>query len=189
MENIDLLQLNSWLWVAWGAYWIIASRFVQRAKESEGIVLRLQHLIPAAAGFILIFNFFHRIWIFGPIYGNQILAIVGLVITACGLSFATCARVHLGKYWSGIITLKEGHRLIRTGPYSIVRHPIYTGFLLGALGSAMTAGTGDAIVGFLIMVVAYIVKIKREEMVLTKEFGDEYARFKAEVATLVPFVI
>jgi protein-S-isoprenylcysteine O-methyltransferase Ste14 len=188
VENNDLLQLNSWLWIAWGTYWIIAARFVQRAKESEGIALRLQHLIPTAVGFILIFNIFQRVWICGPIFQGPIFAIVGLMITACGLAFATWARIHLGKYWSGIITLKEGHRLIRSGPYAIARHPIYTGFLLGALGSAITAGTGDAAIGLLVLFVAYFVKIKREETVLLKEFGKEYARFKAEVATLVPLV-
>jgi len=188
MERINLLELNSWLWIVWGTGWIIASCFTQKTKKSEGILLRLQHLLPMAIGFVLIFGVFHRALIFGPLYSNEIAEVIGDCLTAGGLLFAVWARAHLGKYWSGIITLKEGHRLIRTGPYRLVRHPIYTGFLLGAFGSAITAGTGDAMIGFVIMASAYVIKIVREEAVLTSEFGEEYARFKKEVAALVPFV-
>jgi protein-S-isoprenylcysteine O-methyltransferase Ste14 len=98
------------------------------------------------------------------------------------------ARIHLGKYWSGVITLKEGHRLIRSGPYRLARHPIYTGFLTANLGTAITASSGDAFLGFALILVAFLIKIHREEKVLAGEFGDEYTRFRREVAALVPML-
>ncbi len=174
------MQLNSWLWIAWAIYWLIAARNVQRTQVSEGAFVRLQHLVPLFLGFTLIFG--------RPGLSSELAGWVGVVITAIGLSFSVWGRIHLGRYWSGIITLKEGHRLIRTGPYRLVRHPLYTGFLTGALGSAITAGTAAASIGFLIMVGAYLIKIRREEALLSQQFGDEYQRFKQEVRALVPFV-
>ena len=86
------------------------------------------------------------------------------------------------------ITLKHGHELIRSGPYRIVRHPIYTGFTSAALGTAITATTGDALVGFALLLASCLVKIRREERFLTAEFGDTYRRFQAEIPMLVPFL-
>jgi protein-S-isoprenylcysteine O-methyltransferase Ste14 len=119
---------------------------------------------------------------------SLVIEVLGTVLTILGLCFTVWARVHLGRYWSGIITLKQGHRLIRTGPYQLTRHPIYTGLLAAVLGTAIAASTGDAFVGFVVFTAAYVVKARREEALLTREFGDEYTRFKQEVPTLVPLV-
>lgn len=189
MHDINLLQINSWLWIAWAIYWIAMSRSVNKTASSEGILLRASHLIPLALGFILIFTP-HLVGLSRHhVEGGLPVEILGNVITTIGLSFAIWGRIHLGKYWSGIITLKEGHRLIRTGPYRLVRHPLYTGFLGGALGSAMTAHSCEAVLGFVLMLIAYIVKIRREEAFLTQQFGDEYIAFKREVRTLIPYII
>jgi protein-S-isoprenylcysteine O-methyltransferase Ste14 len=114
--------------------------------------------------------------------------LAGLAITAGGLLFAVWARVHLGGNWSGIVTLKKDHELIRSGPYRFVRHPIYTGYLGGVLGAAIVAETGDAFIGFAIVLVALLFKMRREEAFLTGEFGEEYQAYKREAATLVPFI-
>ena len=145
--------------------------------------------MPLALGFILIFNSNliglkkHEI----PL-GFKIEAF-GTLMTALGLLFAVWGRIHLGKYWSGIISLKEGHQLIRTGPYRLVRHPLYTGFLGGVLGSTITAHTVEAGLGFFFMVIAYLIKIRREETLLTQQFGEEYLKFKRAVKKLIPYVL
>ena len=149
---------------------------------------RLQHLLPIYFGFFLIFH--------GNIHGlvkghwNHQTAVqyCGSAITAVGLLIAVWARVHLGRYWSGIITLKEGHRLIRTGPYRLVRHPVYTGLLIAVIGSAMAVGTWDALIGIAVILLAFIFKLRREESLLTGEFGEEYLAFKRETPALVPFL-
>ena len=150
--------------------------------------MRMTHLIPAGLGFFLIFHNPDFSIVCGPLYQSRAVSWLADGITASGLLFALWGRVHLGRYWSGIITLKEGHQLIRTGPYRWVRHPVYTGFLTAVLGSALMASTGDAVLGFAIVVVAYIVKLRREEALLTTRFGDEYRQFQREVFALVPFV-
>ena len=177
--------------MAWGAYWLIFSRDANKTKESESPLSRLLHLAPIAVAFLGIFAktfdvpFLKTRWLpedsaAGPL---------GALITGLGLSFAVWARNHLGKYWSGIITLKEGHALIRTGPYRFARHPIYTGFLFGALGSAISLGKIRGLAAVALVLIAYRRKIVVEEGVLIKQFGEEYHRFRREVKALIPFVL
>jgi protein-S-isoprenylcysteine O-methyltransferase Ste14 len=186
--DISPLHLNAWFWWAWIAYWLLAALFAAKTKQAEGVLLRLAHIVPLYFGFFLIFHDRDYSLIHGRMYHNNGMSYIGNLLTVEGLLFTVWARVHLGKYWSGIITLKEGHRLIRTGPYQIVRHPIYTGILLGALGSALIAATGDAFVGLALMTVTLAMKARREEALLTGEFGDEYRQFRREVRALVPLV-
>ncbi|HEY7116130.1 MAG TPA: isoprenylcysteine carboxylmethyltransferase family protein [Tepidisphaeraceae bacterium] len=148
----------------------------------------MMHVLPLVAAFLLIFHHFGRGLIYGRLYDSRPLELVGVAMTLAGHSLAVWARVHLGRYWSGMITLKEDHELIRTGPYRWARHPIYSGFLLAVLGSAIAAGTGDAFIGFGLILIALLIKMRREEALMTREFGEQYQRFRREVAALVPFV-
>src|SRR4051794_3236025 len=185
---MDLLQLNGFLWLAWLIFWYAAAQFVNSTKSSEGWLQRLSHILPMACGFYLMFQWGdHRI-LATRLYESMAVAYIGMALTVAGLLFTVWARVHLGRYWSGIITLKEGHNLIRTGPYRFVRHPIYTGFVTATLGSALVSGRLGAFVGFLLVLAAILFKIGREEAVLRREFGEEYRVFENEVAGLVPFV-
>jgi len=183
------VALCGWIWVVWFSYWLWAARNVQATKSSEGFASRLQHILPLAAGLALILHSPEHHLLLGPWHRNPAIAYAGVAITAAGLGFMVWSRLHLGRYWSGMVTLKEGHRLIRTGPYTIVRHPMYTGLLFAAAGSALAAGTGDALVGLVILVPAFLLKIHKEETLLTREFGDEYLHFKRDVPALVPFVL
>ena len=110
----------------------------------------------------------------------------GLVFTVAGLCFAVWARMHLGKYWSGRITLKENHRVIQTGPYAWVRHPIYSGLILALFGTAITLGTISAYAGFVFMLISFVRKLKIEEIWLRSQFGAEYEAYQNRVKALIP---
>ncbi|HYY26920.1 MAG TPA: isoprenylcysteine carboxylmethyltransferase family protein [Chthoniobacterales bacterium] len=110
----------------------------------------------------------------------------GVVLTAAGLAFAIWARVHLGKYWSGRVTLKVDHRVIQTGPYAWVRHPIYSGLILALLGTTITLGTLHACVGFVLIFVSFVRKLQIEENWLRSHFGAEYERYQKRVKALIP---
>jgi protein-S-isoprenylcysteine O-methyltransferase Ste14 len=127
-------------------------------------------------------------YIYGLLLHRVAWKVAGVGLTFAGMAFMVWARVHLGRYWSGYVTLKEGHRLIRTGPYALVRHPIYTGFLTAALGSALVAGSGDAFVGLVLIFIAFVLKIPREEAILKREFGEEFEQFARDIPRLIPFV-
>ncbi|HZC59951.1 MAG TPA: isoprenylcysteine carboxylmethyltransferase family protein, partial [Chthoniobacterales bacterium] len=117
---------------------------------------------------------------------SAILVGIGIVLTIAGLGLAIWARVHLGKYWSGRVTIKVDHRIIESGPYGSVRHPIYSGLLLAVLGTVITIGTIQAFLGFALIFIAVIRKLTLEEKWLRSEFGEEYERYRRRVKALVP---
>jgi len=178
--------LNGEIWGVWCVYWVVAAYFTSAAKTREGLGGQIAYTVLLLGGFFLLFHDRDKALIFGRLYQSPIVEWFGLGITIAGLAFSVWARVHLGKYWSGVITLKEGHRLIRTGPYGMVRHPIYTGLILAAIGSAIANGSGDALLSLIPIVAGLGIKIVREERLLAGQFGEEYAQYRRQVPALVP---
>jgi protein-S-isoprenylcysteine O-methyltransferase Ste14 len=113
---------------------------------------------------------------------------VGLVITVLGLAIAVWARVHLGRNWSSRPTIQVGHTLIRTGPYRFVRNPIYTGLLVGYIGTAIVIGAFWAFVLIIFLLAAFLMRIREEEKLLLGEFGEEYEKYRREVKALIPYL-
>src|SRR5262245_41187922 len=103
------------------------------------------------------------------------LVIAALALEWGGVAFAIWAREHLGRMWSGMVTLKEDHRLIRSGPYRVVRHPIYTGLLFGLFGVALIRGNLAALLAIALFAAGFARKIVLEERMLSEHFGEEYA--------------
>src|SRR5450432_3399825 len=105
-----------------------------------------------------------------------------------GFGFAWWARIHLGQLWSAFVTRKADHRIIDTGPYGIVRHPIYTGIILAAIAMAIVKGTVIAIAGALLATLGFWVKARLEEGFLREQLGaEEYDSYSRRVPMLVPF--
>jgi protein-S-isoprenylcysteine O-methyltransferase Ste14 len=107
-------------------------------------------------------------------------------LTASGIAVAFWARWHLGTNWSGVVTLKEGHELIRTGPYRAMRHPIYTGILLALLGTAITFGEVRALLAVALAWLSFYIKARREELFLSQEFGAGFAEHKQRTGMFLP---
>jgi protein-S-isoprenylcysteine O-methyltransferase Ste14 len=115
------------------------------------------------------------------------LAIFGLIIQILGMAVSVWARVHLGRYWSGSVTIKVSHELIESGPYHWVRHPIYTGLVLQMLGCSLTVGTLLALLTAPILYVGYRIKGSQEETLLRGQFGERYARYAEKIPALLPW--
>ncbi len=113
---------------------------------------------------------------------------IGLFITCAGIAFVIAARVHLGRNWSGTVTVKQDHTLISGGPYSVVRHPIYSGFLLAALGTAIYNGQVRSLVAIALAAGVTLQKIYLEEKFMTEQFGAQYLEYTREVKRLIPRV-
>lgn len=188
MEDLPL-RLSGLAWALWFIYWTIAARGAAVSRWKESLLGRAQHLVPLYFAFYLIFG---STW--GPTKFlrehvlPEVLGWPGFAIVLAGLLYSVWARVHLGKYWSGIITLKEGHRLIRTGPYRKIRHPIYTGLIIGTFGAVIAQGRLSGLVAFVIVVAAFVFKLKREEKLLREQFGAEYEQYHQESSALFPGV-
>ena len=113
---------------------------------------------------------------------------MGLALTIVGALFAVWARFYLGGNWSLTVTVKEGHTLIRGGPYAVVRHPIYSGLSLAVLGTALTVGEFRGLVAVGLVVFGLLHKSLVEERLMREEFGAEYERYCRDVKALIPFV-
>jgi protein-S-isoprenylcysteine O-methyltransferase Ste14 len=183
----NLINLYTWLVLLAG--WVIAAGFTRRTTYSEHVLRRLLHIAQMYVGFALIFYHPRTVPAHGRLYDVPAVAWLGTALTIAGVLYAVVARVHLGRYWSGTITLKEGHRLITTGPYRLTRHPLYTGFVIGVFGSALTAATAMAFAGAAIIFVSLVLKLRREEVLLSREFGDEHRQFRRDVpAAILPYI-
>src|SRR5260370_38982050 len=114
------------------------------------MVKGIENLVTAMLGFTVIFREeFGGAWLAGPIFtGNPLLLVICVMVTILGLLFAVWARLALGANWSGMVTIKTNHQLIRRGPYRWIRHPIYTGMLTALLATAVTQGLVTGVVGF-----------------------------------------
>jgi protein-S-isoprenylcysteine O-methyltransferase Ste14 len=112
----------------------------------------------------------------------------GTALLALGLAFSVWARVYLGRNWSGTVTVKLDHELIRGGPYARVRHPIYTGLLLAFIGTAIVRAEWRGVLAVLIVFVALWRKLRLEERWMIETFGDQYRRYRERTAALIPFL-
>jgi protein-S-isoprenylcysteine O-methyltransferase Ste14 len=176
------------LWAGWIIYWIASSQFVLKTKKYE-TWQRFQHTVPTTIGIVTIFfGPESDVFDWGPLYDIPLVAWLGVLVTGAGHVFSIWARIHLGKYWSGTVALKHDHKIVDTGPYHLVRHPIYTGLLSSAFGSAMAAGTKEAFFGIAVMIVGYVIKWKREEKIMLEEFGPAYADYMKRTKVIIPYL-
>ena len=179
------------IWASWLVYWQIAAANVKATRRRESAGSRLSHFLPliAAAALLIYPEQFHG-WICTRFMPRTVVGYwVGVALLVAGLGFAIGARRYLGRNWSGTVTLKEDHELIRTGPYRWVRHPSYTGILLGFFGSAVALAEWRGLAAVLLCTIAFLLKIRLEERWMIETFGDAYRRYRREVKALIPFVL
>jgi protein-S-isoprenylcysteine O-methyltransferase Ste14 len=187
------------IWAVWYSTWLAAVVFSKKTtatgRDPGGWARSIAGLgavllfTPAATGAKLLGSvglaaFTQRLW---PATETLAWTLVGL--TVAGFAFCWWARLHLGRLWSGLVTLKEGHKIIDTGPYGLVRHPIYSGLMFSALMTAGLRATPAAFLGSLMLIVGFGFVARIEERFLREQMGasvyDAYAR---RVGMLVPFI-
>jgi len=179
------------MWMGWIGYWWAASRDVKTTSRREPLGSRLLHTIPlTVAGLLLwlpappILGLGARIW---PFDASVFWA--GAALSLAGLLFTVWARVHIGRNWSGTITLKREHELITSGPYRIVRHPIYSGLLLAFVGGAIARGEWRGVVAVGLAFAALWRKLRIEKRWMREQFGAGYDEYARRVAALIPFLL
>ena len=178
------------IWIVWALSWFLAAAWSSRAQSRASIAQQLPYRLLTISGFVLLFavrtNRYHgplRLWTL-PIGAGWAM----VLLCAMGLGFAWWARLHLGQLWSAFVTRKADHRIVDTGPYGIVRHPIYTGIIAAAIALALVKGTVIAMGGALLAVFGFWVKARLEEGFLREQLGAEvYDAYRRRVPMLVPF--
>jgi len=190
MPDWTYRALIAGLWLAWLAYWVVAARNGKAVQRRESSLSRASYLVPLLVGAVLLAAQHVPLgWLSERFLPQGPAAYwTGATLLAAGLAFSAWARHHLGHNWSGTVTLMQGHELIRTGPYRIVRHPIYTGLLTAILGTAVTLGQWRGLVALVLFTGGILRKISIEERLMCEIFPDQYARYSAEVPALVPLI-
>jgi protein-S-isoprenylcysteine O-methyltransferase Ste14 len=174
------------VWALLSVYWEIAATKASAATSSESSGARAFHVVVTNLGIILILAPLYgmgRLW---PVWIPLMAA--GVIIEAMGAGIALWGRHALGRNWSGRIAINKGHVLIRSGPYKVVRHPIYTGLLIMSIGAALVTGERLAVVGLMVVFFAYWRKVRLEETKLSLAFGPEYEVYRRETWGLLPGV-
>ena len=179
------------LWLCCIAAWAAAALATKPSARREPMLSRLLHLGPLALAVLLLWGPEPPVEALRIRFVPPSLAIgwSGAALVAAGLAFTVWARVHLGTNWSGIVTVKRGHELVTSGPYAIVRHPIYTGLVLAFFGSALALGEARGLLAVAIVFASLWRKLRLEERWMGEQFGADYERYRARVRALVPFVL
>jgi protein-S-isoprenylcysteine O-methyltransferase Ste14 len=189
------------VWLAWYIPWIAAVVWSAKTKRQMGTDIGGAHRMLSGLGVMLLF--FVPATSGGPLLGSALLGLfarqlwrepmwlawnfVGLTIAA--FAFCWWARLHLGRLWSGFVTLKEGHHVVDTGPYALVRHPIYSGVIFAALMTALIRANLAGFFGFALLAAGFSMTARIEERFLREQLGAEaYDSYRRRVAMLVPLM-
>jgi protein-S-isoprenylcysteine O-methyltransferase Ste14 len=178
------------VWILWAISWAAASRWSGPTRKRAATWDVWAYRVIIAGGVVLISHWtaralgLRRIWHVG--YGG---AYALLALTCAGILFAWWARIHLGNLWSGKVERKEEHRIVDTGPYALVRHPIYSGLIVAGLATTVAQATPTALVGWALVALGLWLKASIEERFLTAELDAQaYASYRRRVPMLVPFL-
>jgi protein-S-isoprenylcysteine O-methyltransferase Ste14 len=179
------------VWIIVGLVWLAASASLKSVAREEPWGSRLFHILGITVAFFLLFDSHLPIPVLNRPFVPDTPAVwwIGFALAVAGAAIAIWARLLLGANWSATVTVKQDHELMRTGPYAVVRHPIYSGFLLAMLGTAIAFGEVRGLFAFVIALIAWRAKSLIEERFMLDQFGEKYARYKREVKALIPFVL
>jgi protein-S-isoprenylcysteine O-methyltransferase Ste14 len=184
-------EIVSACWVAFWAYWTLSARGLRPPRRRVSLTFTILNTALLYAGFVLVLvgRLDVRPLSIRFVPDASWVDAVGTALALAGVALAIWSRRVLGANWSGAVRIVECQHLVRTGPYAFVRNPIYSGMSLAVLGTATVAGTLGALVGFFLVLTALWHKARVEERVLLAEFGEEYAAYRREVKSLIPFVV
>jgi protein-S-isoprenylcysteine O-methyltransferase Ste14 len=175
-------------WLVFALYWLVAALGVKRTAKRQNPSERMLYVVFMAAGFFLLYQE-NPNW--GPLNDRFLpdplwIAWLGSALCAAGVLFAIWARRTIGKDWSAEVQIKEGHQLIRSGPYARIRHPIYTGILLATLGTALVIGEYRGLLATVMFLVGFSRKARKEESFLADEFGPAFDEHRRHTGFFLP---
>jgi protein-S-isoprenylcysteine O-methyltransferase len=183
-------------WAIFVVYWLISAVGVKRDIPSRGwqAARSLRIAVALLAIAVVLVRAISRGQPIRPLRGlrfgpvNPIVGLIGVLLCAAGVAYAIWARWHLGRNWSAVPAVKEGHELVTSGPYAYVRHPIYAGMLLALLGTVLTLG-GATVVVFVVCVIVFLWRVQVEERLMMQQFPRDYPAYRERTKALIPFIV
>jgi protein-S-isoprenylcysteine O-methyltransferase Ste14 len=175
-------------WLIFAAYWIVAGFRVnkmERPEPASSTAARILVMVPAY--YLLFSDDPHLGFLSGRFHPESGWSFaLGVALTWLGIAFAIWARYHIAQFWSASVALRAGHQLIRTGPYAYIRHPIYTGILAAALGTALVTGRYRALIALVAVLAGFTWKSTREERLLASQFGPAFDEHRRRTGFFLP---
>jgi len=189
--SISVLEAVGIMWKALGAIWLVGLFFRRPSLAQQSISSRIFQSSLAFLGFAFLGSEWFRFgWLSAPFVPPATqLQYLGFAMTLAGCLLAIWARVSLGANWSGRVSLQKGHKLVVDGPYALTRHPIYSGFLLAATGTALVIAEARALVGLVLIFLSLAIKISLEEQLMLRAFPQDYPVYRKRVKALIPGVL
>jgi protein-S-isoprenylcysteine O-methyltransferase Ste14 len=177
------------LWVLWALLWMVMALRVKAVAWRESGFSRAVGVVPLVLAAWLLAARSMPGWL-GQRWAEPSWSVFGLgaTLVVAGLLLAVWARIKLAGNWSGTVTLKEGHEIVRSGPYRLIRHPLYTGLLFALLGSALALGEWRGLVAVVLAKGAFLWRIRLEERRLGEHFGVAYAEYRRTSWAIIPYV-
>lgn len=180
-------------WLTVLVYWLWTARHVKPVQRTEARWLRLLvYWLPLVAVGLLLGPgdwFGHSLLRENFVPHTTLVYSIGLAMCIAGAALAIWSRHLLGRNWSSVVQLKQGHELVRAGPYRLVRHPIYSGLLLMVIGNVLMVGDWRGILALAILFASVWRKLRLEERWLTEQFGDAYRAYRTRTKALVPALL
>jgi protein-S-isoprenylcysteine O-methyltransferase Ste14 len=170
-------------WAAFWIYWLVAAFSTKRGHIAWSRELRIRAVIAVVVLLLVRLGAFRG----GHLNSDPWRAGLGLCLFTLGLGFAIWARVHIGRNWGGPMSQKDEPELVTSGPYRLVRHPIYSGILTAGIGTA-TALSWTGLLAVVLAAIYFIYSATVEERYLTREFPDAYPAYRHSTKMLVPLI-
>jgi len=188
MDPVSAIQT---LWIVWFISWMVAAVWSNHSVKHPGVGRELPYRLFVVVGIFLLAGLYpHRfasefiLWRAGTALGWSMVALAG-----AGFLLMWWARIVLGRLWSSGVSVKAEHRVIDSGPYGLVRHPIYTGVIVAGFATAAIRGTAVGFLGATLMTVSWYIKAREEERFLREQLGVEaYDAYARRIPMLVPFL-
>jgi protein-S-isoprenylcysteine O-methyltransferase len=197
LSGVQLNNPITIIWIVWWVYWGFSALYESMGGKTKRVERRQPFLASRFQGALLVIalllvitNILQQYYPLGVhlLPNSAFATYLGIPIAAFGVGFSIWARRHLGSNWSATVTLKKEQTLIKTGPYAIVRHPIYSGISLGIVGSAIASNAASGIIAIAFIVMFSLLRISDEEKIMHERFGKRYEEYSRQVKAFIPWI-
>jgi protein-S-isoprenylcysteine O-methyltransferase Ste14 len=178
-------------WGVFYTYWLVSAFATKRTAVRESFPGSFIYRIPVVvAGIVLVYAARMPKPMSAVIFPSTTpICVLVVAFSTTGLVTCLWARITLGRNWSSVVMVKVDHELVQTGPYRFVRHPIYSGIILMFAAIVLLVGRAAGILAFGLFVFSFVLKLRREERMMLKQFPTSYPEYVKKTKLLVPFIV
>ncbi|MGH9523382.1 MAG: methyltransferase family protein [Terriglobales bacterium] len=186
IDAATMIVLLSWA-IVFSVYLVLGFTN-KRTRVRDRFLSRLWYNAATVLSYLLMFypgpfgSLLGKAWIQRGVVEESL----GAALAVLGGAIAIWARLSLGRNWSMVVTVKENHRLVQAGPYTWIRHPIYTGLITAMTGTALINRRCSGILALLLMATAFFIKSRIEERFMRRTFGQQYDEYCANSGAFLP---